>query len=381
MAEGDIGAVIDSLEFDPDDFWEGSVITINAGVVAVAYSGVGFDGWIRTFAVDSAGNIGDSEIDHLEFDASTGHWPSICHVQDDIYAIAYTSATNQGKLVTVSIDSAGNISNAVLDSWIYESTQGTYNSTIKITDGIIAVANSETGDIGNVFTCAISDAGVITKSRIDELDFAGATITAKQIIHGRGTKYAIVYTGPGNDGFICSLDIANDGTISNTVIDSLEFAVSDGTYPRVAVIGEGILAIVSRDYWADGWLYTISIDADGNISDAVLDSWEFDPVSGSYPDIVKVSDTVATIVWSDAANHGQALSVTISDAGVITKTAIDTLEFESTAGTYCRLVHLASNIYAVAYQGPDADGWAKTFDIESPITEVPHHELCMGMGP
>lgn len=381
MAEGDIGAVIDSLEFDIDYLLEASIIKITDTVVAAVYSGDGNDGWLKTFSVDSAGNIGDTVLDSLEFNAAYAKWPSICHVSGGIYAIAYSDGSNLGQLITVNVDADGVISNAPLDSWEFDSTRGVYNATLHISDGVIAIASSKALDYGTVFTVAINDAGGISKSKIDSLDFTAATTSTKQLVCAQGTKYAVVYTEAGNDGYVSTFDIAADGTISDTVIDLLEFATSDGLNTRVAVVNEGVLAIVSKDYWADGWLYTVGCDASGNLSDAVLDSWEFDPLTCAYPDVIKISDTVVTIVYSDGSNFGQALSVTISDAGIITKTAISTLEFESTAGTYCRLEHMQGNVYAVVFQGPDLDGWAKTFEIESPILAVVHHELCMGMGP
>ena len=66
----------------------------------------------------SAGDITDTVIDSLEFDTVYGHMPDIIHISDNIYAIAYRGNGNDGFLKTVAIASDGDITNSVLDSLV-----------------------------------------------------------------------------------------------------------------------------------------------------------------------------------------------------------------------------------------------------------------------
>ena len=46
-------------------------------------------------------------------------------------------------------------------------------------------------------------------------------------------------------------------------------------------------------------------------------------------------------------------------------TNIDTYQFDALDCRTPDIFHVMSNIYAIAYEGPDADGWIKTVTIES----------------
>ena len=79
MAEGDIGAVIDSGIFDAVRGYWHRAIHISGDVFAVAYQGPDTDGWLCTLTIDSAGGIG-AVIDTLEFDAAEASSVRIIHV-------------------------------------------------------------------------------------------------------------------------------------------------------------------------------------------------------------------------------------------------------------------------------------------------------------
>lgn len=51
--------------------------------------------------------------------------------------------------------------------------------------------------------------------------------------------------------------------------------------------------------------------------------------------------------------------------GTITKSEIDSLVIESGLGKYPHILHISGNIYACVYEGPGADGWLKTFSVNS----------------
>ena len=115
MAVGDIIGEIDSFEFDADNGATPHILNISGTVYAIAYSGTGNDGWLITLTIAADGMIG-AIIDSLEWDVSFGFEPFLFAVSGDIYGIAYRGVDNDGWLVTVDIDSVGNIGAAVIDS-------------------------------------------------------------------------------------------------------------------------------------------------------------------------------------------------------------------------------------------------------------------------
>ena len=79
------------------------------------------------------------------------------------------------------------------------------------------------------------------------------------------------------------------------------------------------------------------------------------------------SDTYALAYASAKAgtnNHGFIATFTISSDGE-TITEVASLRHDTNSGLYNSLVHVASDTYALAYQGTDGDGFISTFDISS----------------
>ena len=89
------------------------------------------------------------------------------------------------------------------------------------------------------------------------------------IIHVSGNVFAVVYRGNGNDGFIRTVEIAPDGNITNSVIDSLEYDTGKGYYPDIIPIGGGVITIAytGTNKW-HGILKTMAIATSGESASA-----------------------------------------------------------------------------------------------------------------
>ena len=134
MATGDIGAVIDTLEFDSVYAYQPYLFEVSSGIVGCAYKGPDGDGWLCTFAVDAVGQIGAAPIDTLEFDGSdcTGH-PKVLKITGTTkYIIMYPTTGIVEKICTVDIDDSGNIGAAIIDSHTYDATRGAPGDIIYI---------------------------------------------------------------------------------------------------------------------------------------------------------------------------------------------------------------------------------------------------------
>ena len=380
MAVGDIGTVIDSLEFDAADAAEAVTCKVTDTIIAIAYRGTDSDGFIVTVSIDAAGNIGNSVIDSLEFDTAGCSWPTMCHVKGNYYAIAFQGSPAHAWLKTVTIDDAGNIGNTVTDSWDFSGGAGFHPALIRISDNIFAVAYDKGQVDGTVISLRINDNGTIEKSEIDSLEFEGGSCQFCDICHLTGNIYTIVYTGTDLDTYIKSVSINSDGDIGAAAIDSLQINASRGTYPRHACLGNGIIAVVSTDYWTDGWLYTVEIDDAGNIGNTVKDSWEFETTAAGYCRAIKINANMLCISFADHLNHGSLNSVQIDDAGNITKSWYDSLDFDNVCAHCGSIINPQGNIIGIPYTGPDADGWIKTTTVELPPRGGPDYLMLMGIG-
>ena len=321
-------SVLDSLEFDTNTCYFPDIIQVSADVFAIAYQGSGNDGFIKTVEIDSDGTITNSIIDSLEFDTGNGRTPDIIHVSGNIYAVVYRGNNNDGFIKTVRIISNGNITNSIVDSLEYDTSNGYY----------------------------------------------------PDIVHISGEVYAITYRGNSGDGYIKTIEIADNGNIDNSVIDSLEFDTGNCAYPNIINISGDIYVIAYQGNGNDGFLKTLQIASNGNIASGTTDTLEFDTGNGREPVIIPVTSNVYAIVYRGTGNDGWVKTVEIASNGNITNSIIDSLEYDTSSGVFPDIIHIYGQIFAIAYAGPGTDGFLKTIDINTQEATEAAYEIVSTTG-
>ena len=116
--------------------------------------------------------------------------------------------------------------------------------------------------------------------------------------------YVIAYTGDTDDGFLKTVQIAGSGEIGNEEIDSFEFDVVKGKTPDIIPISGDVYAIAYAEDGDDGRLITVTIANDGQITEAIIDSVEFDNAKGKTPNIIHISGNVYAIAYAGTATMG-----------------------------------------------------------------------------
>ena len=186
--------------------------------------------------------------------------------------------------------------------------------------------------------------------------------------------YALAYSGVDDDGFISTFTISSDGA-TITEVDSLEHDTDTNSHP-IQKNGANSLVKVDSDTFAlaytgadeDGFISTFTIDSDGNITAVRTQSegnnFEYDTSKGWNNSLVKVdSDTVA-LAYTDVWGDGIIKTFTISSDGT-TITQVESLEHDTSSNADNSLVHVDSDIFALAYNGAGQDGFISTFSIDS----------------
>jgi hypothetical protein len=362
---GDIGAVIDTLEFDTADGWEPDIIQVSGNVYAIAYRGPSNDGFMKTVSIAANGDIGNTVIDTLEYDTADGWEPDIIQVSGNVFAIAYRGPSNDGFVKTISIATNGDIGNTVIDTLEYDTADGYEPRIIHISGNVYAIAYRGTSNDGFVKTISIATNGDIGNSVIDSLEYDTADGYEPRIIHISGNVYAIAYRGTSYDGFVKTMSIATNGDIGNTVIDTLEYDTSNGYEPDIVYISGNVYAITYRGTGNDGFVKTISIAANGDIANTVIDSLEFNGVYVYEPNIIPVSSDVYVLAYRGSSNAGYLKTVSISASGSITDTVIETAAFDTGEGYEPRITHISGDVFAIAYRGVNSDGFVKTININT----------------
>lgn len=101
---GSIGGSIEEFIFDSSRGQAPSIISIGGGNYAVAYTGPSDDGFLKTFPITSSGDIG-SVIDTLEYDPDNSQTPVLIHVTGTIYGVAYEGQAEDGWIKTYDLGS------------------------------------------------------------------------------------------------------------------------------------------------------------------------------------------------------------------------------------------------------------------------------------
>ena len=328
--------------------------------------------WVLTFmflvVAFLASNIGVTSSSFYDQESSTGNsfhaW--IEAITSIKYAISYSNYTGSayiGSLATVEIATNGQINDTVIDTLEFDPVAATTPNMIPIVGDVYAIAYAGDREDGFLKTIEISSEGQVTDVAIDTLEFDVSDGKDPNIIHISGNIYAIAYKGKGDDGFLITVEIATNGQINDTVIDTLEFDPVAATTPNMIPIVGDVYAIAYWGSGGDGFLSTVEIDSNGLITDTVIDTLVFDPVMGYYPNIIHISGDIYAIAYAGIFEYGYLKTVEIATNGQINDTVIDTLEFDGSLGTTPNIIYVSGDVYAIAYTGSSTNGFLKTVGI------------------
>ena len=307
----------DNLE---EDVWNGTEIltldarlTTSTDVSTTATIAVGTpDGVTRTISAVTADPVNDT----LEFDVVKGKTPKIIPISADVYVITYAGDTDDGFLKTVGIAGSGEIRNEELDTFEFDAVKGKTPDIIPISGDVYALAYAEESDDGHLITVTIADDGEITDAIIDTLEFDAVKGKTPNIIPISGNVYAIAYSGDTDDGFLITVTIATDGQITDAIIDTLEFDPVKGKTPNIIPISGDVYAIAYAGNGDDGFLKTVTIANDGQISDPVIDTLEFDTDKGKTLNVIPIS-AVYAIAYAGDGDDGLLKMIEINTDGQI----------------------------------------------------------------
>ncbi len=304
---------IDTLEFDNQEATDPDIVHVSGDIYAIAYTDRNGDGQVVTAQIDSTGQITNSTVDSLEFDTSNCYEPDIIQISSTIYAIAYAGPWWTGGIITtVEIDGTGQITNTVVDTLVFDPSNwsGYEADIIHVSGDVYAIAFQDTTYDGQISTLTIDSAGQISNNVIDNLEF-NTTAYDPDIVQVSGDTYAVAYEGPGGDGFISTVSIASDGQIANSVIDEFEYDTSQGQEPVMVSLGSNLFAIAYRGPGDDGFFSTVQIDDTGQIGSTVLDILEFDTNNGRQPSIVSVGPNIFAIAYRSQSNDGFVVTISL----------------------------------------------------------------------
>ena len=349
-----VGNHLDS-ELKSDGFWNigealvypvGDVtgIKVGAWVTDRGSESVIFNGWIK-------GTFSDTVEYYVEI-GKEGNMVTIPGTLNVI--IAYTDKNNDGWVQTIELAPDGGIA-AILDTLEFDTNFCGDPNLIHVSGSIYAICYRGQGSDGTLKTVQIAANGSINDMIQDTQVFDSDQCMEPDIIHVSGNVYAISYRQDEDDGFLKTIEILPDGDIT-TVKDTLEFDDIEGKAPDMCHISGDIYAIAYTGEDSDGFLTTVEIATNGAITDPVIDTFEFDTLVGKDPVMVHVSGNIYAIAYEGENSNGYLKTVEIEENGDINNTVIETTMFDATKGEEPAFIDVSGNFYALAYSAAGDTG-------------------------
>ncbi|MBU0661180.1 hypothetical protein KKG22_03295 [Patescibacteria group bacterium] len=350
QANGQIGNQIDSLEYDNKNGLSPSVLAVDADTFVISYRGDSSDGWFATVDISATGNISNNYIDRYEFDNTDCFETDLIEVGNNIFAVVYSGVDSDGFIKTIEIEDNGNIVGSIIDTFEYNTSQGRYPDIIAISGDVYAISHQGSGSDGFIKTVTIDVNGQIG-AEIDSLEFDTDNTIMSSLVHMSDNNYAVFYTGNNNNGYLKVVEIENNGQIGNAVVDSYQF-ISNGRYPYMLSLGNGLLLGAYTDVVNHGWVSTFSFGGgDVHIAIGKNNSYGFSLSSADVSAFI--NDSVVSSTLSAGWNH---IVLTYNKDEVADQQKLYINGVEVATGTYTQNIAVNNEDFVVG------NGVVATFD-------------------
>jgi hypothetical protein len=326
-----------------------------APAMTVTQSGVSGGG-------NPAGTITQPYTDKYQFDTA-GYTAEVINVSGNVYAVVYYDSTNRIILKTVNITTAGVITKSIISTLVVDTT-GYNPDIIKIASGIFGIVYRGTTNKGYIATVQIAANGTISGTLIAKVIYNTSNNYEPRIINTSGDYYAVAYRGPSNKGYLQILQIAASGTITNSQVSLYNFTLTCYE-PSLINVSGNYYGIAYRNSSNVGYLTTLKIDTLGVITQSVISNQNFSGTAAYTPEIQNTASGIFGIVYRGASNRGYISTLGVSVNGIISTPVLSTFVFDTTAGYEPYFRNISGTAYAVFYRGTGNDGYIKTLEIAS----------------
>jgi len=288
--------------------------------------------------------------------------PDIIQIHNHIYAVIYGAIDSQTEakshIVTMTIYENGTISNAI-DSFDFPQYYGRESNIINIGSDIYAISfggtSSQVLPTGYLVTIRIDVQGNIGHSIIDKLKFADTYCSETSLVHIANETYAIAYNGYGptaGSGYIITVNILNNGSIIEPLVDTYQFGLPAGLEPTMIPVANDVYAIAygadSNNQLRSGFLQTVRISPQGDIVNTTIDTLLL-PIDYSFEiDFLHVDNEIYALAFSGGNNsnceRGFLSTVAITTTGNISNSVLSVYEFKNRLAFGCSAINLFSQL-------------------------------------
>ena len=240
-----------------------SLIQLDSDTYVLAYSYNNNKGYIKTFTISADGST-ITEVKSIEHDANLGEYNSLVKVDSNTVALAYSGNGANGYIKTFTIPSSGASITEVFE-YKHDSIYGKHNSFVQVDDDTYALAYSGTGNDGFIKTFTIpADGSAVTQVKKLEHDTDNGTFNSLIKVSSGSDTYILAYTGADTDGYLKTFTISADGT-TLTQVYVIEYDTNQGRYNSLVQIDMDTYALAYAGTSDDGFVKTYLIRANDEI--------------------------------------------------------------------------------------------------------------------
>ena len=324
LTETSINGNSSRWQWESNDYQQGQWAKVDEDTYALIYWDYGNGGYITTFDInDDASTISTKKSRH-QFSQSTstwdGYYPDIIEFGSNMFVVAYQDNSNRGIVKTFTISNDGSTITEKDFEYLISSSNNSnmaWNSMVKVDNNTVAIAhNGAAGGAEGWITTfnvdpttgVISGASGSSNKYVNRLKHDNVLGKFNSLVKLGGNIYVLAYAGSGDDGFITSFTISDDGT-TITEIEEHEHDNKQGYYNDLIAIGDEALLLVysgedtggGTNY--DGYIKSISINSNGT-GISIAKSIEFETSKGHHTKIADIDGNTFAVVSEGSGYDG-----------------------------------------------------------------------------
>lgn len=382
MATGDIVKVLDAKTFSQGSS-QPAILRKRTKNIALLCQNRVADSicFLQSIGISDVGIINATPLDSLVLGSAMGRDMGLVHWHEDIFAVLANDPVAHVHLWTVSCDDAGNLPISPIDYLqLADASNRTIRSDIlKVHTSVALIGETYSISPATVQTVIVSELGGIDAAVADSMDLPEKPKN-QRLRYAAGNIIVELWKGT-TEAIVSTYACAADGALSASPIDSWTVAATAIDTFGFVKVSNSVFAMFIRHADNSGNIHTFSIQADGKINKAYIDSEVVEATISNFPEMTEMGSGYFIVAYKLSAAFLRVKTYYIADDGTIQNGHIGTIDRAFTDTGSLFMEFLGGNIWALLYNSPGTTCHFDTLEITMPVTERPHHEMIMGIGP
>ena len=337
----------------------------DADTYVLAYTGNGSDGYIQTFDINANGSSITKKKSYRH-NTNQGNYNSLVKISDDVFAVAHAGYQNDGYMTIFKVDASGNIS--YKKQLEHNKDNGTYNSLTHVVGTTYVLALAGDNDKGVLQTFKL-DAANNSYSLTKSIDFDVKRGKWNAIHKMTDSTVVLVYEGDGPKLMMKTFLISSDG---NTITEKKSETIYSGKaeWNAIAQVDANTYVIATQGKDADGYLYTYDVAPDGS-SITKVKELEFDDENSLHHTLYNAGSNSFVLTHTGTDNNRTyAKMFTIPADGSSIKQIYNTKINDHGTGQSA-LSRIDADTYAFGFSSSGNDGILSSLTVRAGDTVLP----------